>query len=127
MRAVSTSIAELDLVLGGGLPPGSLVILAGSPGTGKTILAQQICFGMATAERRAVYYTTLSEPHDKLIDHMDQFSFFDPGELGGSVQFINLADLLSTGDDAEGAAGAIASEVVRECFATKPAIVVIDS
>jgi len=127
MRTVETGLAELDLVLGGGLPAGSLVVLAGSPGTGKTILAQQMCFAIATRERRAIYYTTLSEPHDKLIDHVRQFSFFEPGDLGSRVQFIDLADLLSDSDHPEGAVGGIAEEVVRECFATNPAIVVIDS
>ena len=55
MEGLETGIAELDLVLGGGIPRGSLVVLAGGPGTGKTILAQQICFGVATAERKAIY------------------------------------------------------------------------
>jgi KaiC/GvpD/RAD55 family RecA-like ATPase len=35
----------LDTVLGGGLPAGSLVVVAGPPGSGKTILAQQILAG----------------------------------------------------------------------------------
>jgi circadian clock protein KaiC len=126
MRIVRTGIEELDLVLGGGLPAGSLVVLAGSPGTGKTILAQQMCFGIATRERRAIYYTTLSEPHGKLIEHVGQFTFFDADELGTRVEFIDLADLLSVGEEEE-AAGEIAAEVVRECFETRPAIVVIDS
>jgi circadian clock protein KaiC len=127
MRMVKTGIEELDLVLGGGLPAGSLVVLAGSPGTGKTILAQQMCFGIATRERRAIYYTTLSEPHAKLIDHIAQFTFFDPGELGSHVEFIDLADLLSSGEVPDSGTGEIAAEVVRECFETNPGIVVIDS
>ena len=103
------------------------MILAGSPGTGKTILAQQICFGIATQERRALYYTTLSEPHAKLIEHIAQFEFFNAGELGTHVEFIDLADLLNTSKETGGATGEIVSEVVRECFATDPGIVVIDS
>ena len=39
MGRLQTGIADLDLILGGGLEPGSLVIVAGAPGTGKTILA----------------------------------------------------------------------------------------
>ena len=71
MSRLTTGDAELDAILGGGLPEGSLIVLAGAPGSGKTILAQQICFANATDERKAIYYTTWSEPHDKLVRHLD--------------------------------------------------------
>src|ERR1700730_14158173 len=57
MGRLQPGLSDLDLILGGGLEPGSLVILAGAPGTGKTILAQQICFANATPEHKALYYT----------------------------------------------------------------------
>src|ERR1700731_3731002 len=57
MGRLPTGVMDLDLILGGGLEAGSLVILAGAPGTGKTILAQQICFANATPEHKALYYT----------------------------------------------------------------------
>jgi circadian clock protein KaiC len=44
-----TGIPDLDLILGGGFEPGSLVILASAPGTGKTILAQQAAFPGSTS------------------------------------------------------------------------------
>ena len=55
MTRMSTGIAGLDVVLNDGLEPGSVVVVAGAPGTGKTILAQQMCFARATAEHRCVY------------------------------------------------------------------------
>jgi hypothetical protein len=67
----------LDLVLNGGLEPGAVVVVAGAPGTGKTILAQQMCFAIGTAEHKCVYYTTVSEPHTKLVRHLEQA--FRPG------------------------------------------------
>src|ERR1700682_1990035 len=94
MGRVRTGIADLDLIRGGGLEPGSLVIIAGAPGTGKTILAQQICFANATPEHKALYYTTLSEPHSKLIRHLEPFEFFKPAALGKSVDFIHLGELV---------------------------------
>src|SRR5262245_62525291 len=42
---LSTGIAELDRVLGGGLVPGSVVLLAGEPGVGKSTLALQLAAG----------------------------------------------------------------------------------
>ena len=125
MERLATGIGELDVVLDGGLKPGSLVILAGAPGTGKTILAQQICFASATPERKAIYYTTLSEPHSKLVSHLEPFSFFDPDALEGSVEFIHLGDLLL--QENGGGLGTAVSEVVDKCFETNPAVVVIDS
>ena len=44
---VTTGIPTLDRILGGGLPRNSLNILAGLPGTGKTVLAQQFVFANA--------------------------------------------------------------------------------
>src|SRR6202140_3603293 len=94
MGRLRTGIADLDLILGGGLEPGSLVIVAGAPGTGKTILAQQICFANATPEHKALYYTTLSEPHSKLVRHLEPFEFFKPAALGRTVDFIPLGGLV---------------------------------
>lgn len=125
MGRLRTGIPDLDLILGGGLEPGSLVILAGAPGTGKTILAQQICFANATPEHKALYYTTLSEPHSKLVRHLTPFDFFTPAALGRSVDFIHLGELVQEAGT-EGLEPMV-SEVVRKSFETKPAVVVIDS
>jgi circadian clock protein KaiC len=124
MNRLPTGASGLDAVLGGGLPPGSLVIVAGPPGSGKTILAQQICFANATTERRALYYTTWSEPHDKLIRHLEPFSFFDPGALGERVEFLHLAELMAT--ETRGL-DVVSEEILRRSFEARPAVVVIDS
>lgn len=125
MDRLATGVPGLDLVLGGGLEPGSVVVLAGAPGTGKTILAQQMCFANATLEHRAVYYTTLSEPHSKLVRHLEPFAFFDPGLLGPRVEFVHLGDLLR--DDRPEGLGPLVSEIVRKTLDAEPALVVIDS
>ena len=81
MQRLNTGITALDTVLGGGLPVGSLTVLAGVPGTGKTILAQQICFSSATPEHKAVYYSTISEPPGRFIANLETFDFFDRSAL----------------------------------------------
>src|ERR1035438_3007122 len=91
---MSTGIAGLDLVLNGGLEPGAVVVVAGAPGTGKTILAQQICFAAGSPGHKGVYYTTVSEPDTKLVRHLEPFSFFDKGSLGSRVEHIHLGDFL---------------------------------
>ena len=125
MGRLQTGIPDLDLILGGGLEPGSLVIVAGAPGTGKTILAQQICFANATPERKALYYTTLSEPHSKLVRHLEPFEFFKPAALGRSVEFIHLGELVQ--EAGKEGLEPVVSEVVRKCFEPRPAVVGIDS
>ncbi|HET6480214.1 MAG TPA: ATPase domain-containing protein [Actinoplanes sp.] len=125
MKRLSTGVPGLDVVLGGGLEPGSVTVLAGAPGTGKTILAQQMCFANATPRHRAVYYTTLSEPHSKLVRHLDPFDFFDPAALGPRVEYLHLGDLIR--DDRPGRMGPLVDEVARKAMDEDPALVVIDS
>ena len=74
MERIGTGVDDLDLILGGGLPYGSLIFIAGGSGTGKTILAQQICFANGTRDRKALYYTMVSEPHAKLVRHLSSSS-----------------------------------------------------
>src|SRR5438067_13667542 len=52
-----TGIGELDGVLGGGLVPGSLVLLGGSPGIGKSTLTTMALGRLAAAGRRTLYVT----------------------------------------------------------------------
>ena len=125
MTRLPTGVSGLDMILGGGLDPGSVTVLAGAPGAGKTILAQQMCFANATPERRAIYYTTLSEPHSKLIRHLQFLDFFVPDALGTSVEYLHLGDLIR--DDRSGRMNPLVDEVSRKTMDEQPALVVIDS
>lgn len=52
---IITGNAEFDRVLGGGLVPGSLVLLGGEPGIGKSTLLLQIAHALQKKERRVLY------------------------------------------------------------------------
>ena len=52
---MTTRIAELDRVLGGGIVPGSLTLVGGDPGIGKSTLLLQVCRHMAADGRRLLY------------------------------------------------------------------------
>ena len=56
-RAVPTGIGELDRVLGGGLVPGAVLLLAGEPGVGKSTLLLETAATWARAGHRALYVT----------------------------------------------------------------------
>ena len=54
-RHFHTGISELDRVLGGGLVPGSVTLLAGDPGVGKSTLLLEVAHRWAETGRRALY------------------------------------------------------------------------
>jgi DNA repair protein RadA/Sms len=54
-RRLSSGIAEFDRVVGGGLVKGSLVLLGGEPGIGKSTLLLQVCDALARAGTRVLY------------------------------------------------------------------------
>ncbi len=54
---LSSGLEGLDRVLGGGLVPGSLALLAGEPGVGKSTLLLQVAAAMARSEAPAIYVT----------------------------------------------------------------------
>ncbi|MCK0176890.1 DNA repair protein RadA [Mycolicibacterium sp. F2034L] len=56
-RHDATGVSELDRVLGGGLVPGSVTLLAGDPGVGKSTLLLEVAHRWAVAGRRALYLT----------------------------------------------------------------------
>ncbi|WP_461037036.1 DNA repair protein RadA [Streptomyces mayteni] len=57
VTARGTGVPELDRVLGGGLVPGAVVLLAGEPGVGKSTLLLDVAAKAASAERRTLYVT----------------------------------------------------------------------
>lgn len=87
---------RLDAVLGGGLPANSITVVAGPPGSGKTILAHQYVFTNATRERPALYLTTVSEPFDKVLRYGETLSFFDAQLIGNTVFYEDLGTTLTS-------------------------------
>lgn len=61
-RPVPTGISELDRVLGGGLVPGSVTLVGGEPGIGKSTLVMQLLAARAQAGDTALYVTGEESP-----------------------------------------------------------------
>jgi circadian clock protein KaiC len=119
---ITSGHVRVDEVFGGGLPANSVTILAGLPGSGKTLLAQQYVFANATPDTPAVYLTTVSEPLDKVIRYGQELDFFDIDAVETAVFYADAGAVL--GD--EGLAGFLTT--VTDLIETRaPAMIVIDS
>ncbi len=116
-----TGVPGLDMVLGGGLPVGSMLLIVGGPGSGKTILSQQLCFNLtATHTRRAIYFSTLTEPHSKIVRQIRPFHFYDDQRLGDTVLFLALEKFMQQGLEAT------AETIVRTARQQRVDLVCID-
>jgi circadian clock protein KaiC len=114
--------APLDEILGGGLPANAISLVMGAPGSGKTILAQQYTFRNAQPESPAVYFSTVSEPLEKIVRFGQSLEFFDASAIGASVFYEDLGSTVSR----DGLKG-VAEQVGRAVIERRPALIVIDS
>jgi circadian clock protein KaiC len=122
INRLSTGVPGFDAVLGGGLPEFSFNVIAGPPGCGKTTLAHQLMFALATPERPAVYFTVLGEPPLKMLRYQQQFQFFNSESINRSIRFVNLADETRQGD-----LTLVLRRIVAEVEAHAPGLVFVDS
>jgi circadian clock protein KaiC len=128
---VATGVEGLDDVLAGGLTRGSLFLLEGQPGTGKTTIALQFLLeGQKTPERSL--YITLSETRQELtstaashgwtIDKDIEVFELQPSE---SLLDVNEQQTLLYSSDLE--LGETVKQIVQTVESTNPALVVVDS
>ena len=122
INRLATGVPGLDDVLGGGLPEFSFNLIAGSPGCGKTTLAHQIMFALATRERPAIYFTVLGEPPLKMLRYQQQFEFFDSARLDDSIRFVDLSEEALAGDLDQ-----VLERIVAQVMQHSPALVFVDS
>src|SRR5689334_18356043 len=108
---LTTGFVELDRVLGGGIVPGSLLLIGGEPGVGKSTLLLQVAGGVAAGPGGGVLYAT--------------------GEESAGQVMLRAARLgLGSGPAADAVAVLATSEVgaiVETARASRPALVVVDS
>ncbi len=100
-----TGMSELDRVLGGGLVDGSVVLLSGEPGIGKSTLLLQI--SSVLSESRTVLYVSGEESRGQLKLRAERL-----GVRGESLFLLTETRL---------------EAVIAECEAIKPSVVIIDS
>jgi DNA repair protein RadA/Sms len=125
---LGTGIPELDRVLGGGLVPGSVVLLAGEPGVGKSTLALQLAAGL---EQGPVLYVSGEESPEQIRLRADRLPELPERlavlaetqlealaapwrELGPALVVVDSVQTLRS-DRVESAPGSVSQ--VRECAA----------
>jgi circadian clock protein KaiC len=118
---LATGVPGLDRVLAGGLFQRSVYIVEGPPGSGKTILGNQMCHHHAALGEQVVYLTLLAESHARMIAHLRTMSFFRADLVAKQVHYVSGFKVLEN----EGLSGLV--RVIRETVTPrKAALLVID-
>ena len=117
-----TGVPGLDTLLAGGISRYSIVVLSGAPGSGKTTLAHQIMFALASEQRKALFFTILGEPPLKMLRFQQQYSFFDATKIGAAIKYVNLADDLQK----SGFQGVL-QRILAEVHSFQPELIFVDS
>lgn len=105
-KRMSTSMKELDRVLGGGIVKGSLVLVGGDPGIGKSTLLLQVCKNLSN-EKVSVLYISGEESLQQIKIRAERI-----GEFSDSLELLCETNL----------------DIIKEVIARKkPEVVVVDS
>lgn len=94
---VKTGVDKLDSILKGGIPRGSVVLLAGGPGTGKTILSARFLYSGIVDYGEPGVYVSFTETREAFKNYMQNFGW-NFGELEKKGLFTFL-DLFSTSEE----------------------------
>ena len=74
-RKVKTGISEFDYSVGGGIVPGSAILVRGGTGTGKTIFCLQYLYNGIKKYGQAGVFLSFNEPKDTIYHHAAQFGW----------------------------------------------------
>lgn len=106
-KAAPTGIGELDRVLGRGVVPGSVVLLAGEPGVGKSTLLLEVAYRCASGELGPALYVTGEESVGQVRLRAER-----TGALHDELYLAAESDV---------------GEVIEQALAVKPGLLVVDS
>lgn len=89
MERVSSGVKGLDEILGGGFPKGRTILVVGSPGSGKTIIAIQFLKAGAANGERSIYITFDERP-EQVKENVAAFGWdLDKLETEGKLMFVD--------------------------------------
>lgn len=134
-KILKTEINGFDnLFTNGGIPKGNSILVAGGPGTGKSIFCRQICYNLVSNGKNCMY-VSFEETKERIIKSMESFGWYvnkyiEEGTL--LIQKINPLDILRMKFGSIGGSGSatelsykIKPLVIPKDF--NPEVIVVDS
>jgi circadian clock protein KaiC len=121
LELLPTHVTALDEILPGGLLKGGVYIIHGEPGTGKTVLANQICFNHARDHGRSLYVSLLAESHTRMLQHLRSMTFYNEAAMPRQLYYVSGTPLFAT-DGLKGVVELVRRELKRH----DPGLLVID-
>lgn len=134
-KILKTEINGFDnLFTKGGIPKGNSILVAGGPGTGKSIFCRQICYNLVTKNKNCMY-VSFEETEERIIKSMENFGwnvnkYIEEGKF--LIQKINPLDILRMKFGSIGGSGSatelsykIKPLVIPKDF--NPEVIVVDS
>jgi KaiC/GvpD/RAD55 family RecA-like ATPase len=117
MERVSSGVKGLDEILEGGFPKARTILIVGSPGSGKTILAIQFLRAGALNGERSIY-VTFDERPEQVKENMSAFSWdLDRLEGEGKIMFVDATPfrrMKAPSSEHEGRAGILVQDALPE-------------
>ncbi len=106
---ISTSYIEMDGVLGGGIVPGSVTLLAGDPGIGKSTLLLQLALSIAKDSKKPILYISGEESEEQIKLRASRIA---PKSTSDNFLLLSLTD---------------SDQIAQIILDTKPGLVILDS
>jgi len=121
-RRVSTGIEGLDRSISGGFPKGSLILIVGNPGTGKTVFSARFLYHGAAEYGENGIYVNFTETRETFYENMKLFGFdFERLEKEGRFRYLEMLTVR------EPAVSSILKMILEETSKIKAKRLVIDS
>jgi flagellar protein FlaH len=93
---IGISADELGKRLGGGIPKGSIVLIEGQEGSGRSVLSQRLCYGLLSNDTEVTFVNT-EQTMKQFIDQMYSLSYrIDKHLISGHLQFFPVYPLLGS-------------------------------
>ena len=86
---ITSGVEGLEDLTNGGFIKGGVYLVMGPPGSGKTILGNQVCFHHAEAGGSVVYVTLLAESHSRMIGNLRGIEYFNEDLVARSIHYVS--------------------------------------